>query len=88
MSTRGKGPIPWIAFALMLAGLVLSLWGSHRESESFRDAAGVELVGDASRGREREGARALKNAGVVFVLAGPVVWLVGSLVFRGNSKNA
>jgi hypothetical protein len=73
-----------VAFGLMVPGLALALGGLGVEGGAFR-AAPTPFDGgptDGDRDRERQRAHALKATGLGLVIAGPTVWLLGSLWLR------
>jgi hypothetical protein len=74
--------VGYVAFALMLAGLLFSLQGQEIERNSFRKLDREDLEEGAVRSRERQEANRLKNQGVGLVFAGCGIWLVGSMIFR------
>jgi hypothetical protein len=73
------------AFALMLAGASSTFCGCAAEDSLVRSPGvfdGGLSSDDSARIRSR--ACAFKNAGAAMVLAGPVVWLLGNLLVRGD----
>jgi len=77
-----------LAFGLMFLGLLLSVMGQTAETDSFRDGPTTFPDGPSFIGRdwEREQAYALKNAGVVLVLAGPIIWVLGGWLLSRHKR--
>jgi hypothetical protein len=68
----------YLGFAVLLVGLVLSLNGQILERNSFEDRPNPLEVA-AQRSRERDEAKWYKDAGVVVVMVGTLIWIVGSI---------
>lgn len=92
MAMRPDGVPRNVGLAIMLMGLIVAMWGQSVESDSFREAPRPFEGGPSheDRARDRKHAHALKNAGVAFVLADPMFWLVSAswLKYRFKDKRA